>query len=271
MRQEHPCGRWPTPRPPPPPASSSAASPCPTAGSWSGPAPRPPTAWMRLWGSRPASSPSTRTPPRAPLLRSEGLARRGVRVEGDDAGREPKSLIQAVGGLGAGPLQLPAVGQGEAAEELAGGGGGRGVGHRPQGCSCLIGPQPLYVAEVASPGEHALGHRHHELTQAEPTAPGLQVAQAGIDPLDEPDAGNQLPCQGQAGMSGEGGVVVARVQLGAGRGSIHLQGASCLWDSWLFSDYHYPSSGGTFLIFQARKSCYPSSVTRGSKSDGPAR
>ena len=60
------------------------------------------------------------------------------------------------------------------------------------------------------------------------------MPQAGIDPLDEPDAGNQLPRQGQAGMSGEGGVVVAGVQLGARRGSIHLEGASCLWDYWLF-------------------------------------
>src|SRR5439155_6191506 len=104
----------------------------------------------------------------ATLRADLSLTRRGVRVGGDDAGREPQSLIQAVGGLGAGSLQLPAVGQGEAAEELAGGGGGRGVGHRTQGCSRLIGPQPLDVAEVASPGEHALGHRHHELTRAEP-------------------------------------------------------------------------------------------------------
>src|SRR5205807_9331293 len=155
----------------------------------------------------------------------------------------------------------------EAAEELPGGGGGRGVGHRPQGCSCLIGPQRLDIAEVASPGEHALGHRDDERTRAEPTAPGLQVPKAGIDPLDEPDAGNQLPHQGQAGMSGEGRVIVARVQLWARRGSIHLQGASCLWDCWLLSDYHHPSSGGTFFVFQVRKSCCLTSFTRGSKSD----
>src|SRR5713226_2301561 len=68
-------------------------------------------------------------------------------------------------------------------------------------------------------------------------------------------------------MGGEGGVIVAGVQLGAGRGSIHLQGASCLWDYWLLSDYHYPSSGGTFFVFQVRKSCRLSSVTRGSKSE----
>jgi hypothetical protein len=89
------------------------------------------------------------------------------------------------------------------------------------------------MGQVAPAGQHRLGQRDQQLGSAESSAADLEAPDpldGHVQPLNQVELGAQVPDQQQPGVAGQGGVVGAASNGGAGYGTLQPLGASC-WES----------------------------------------
>jgi hypothetical protein len=157
------------------------------------------------------------------LVPAVDLAQGAVHVQRHRrAGRQLHLAVEAVAQLDHRRHHCPALAEREPLQQLPGRGRRRCRRHRPQLGAGQIAAQLIEVDQVVAAHRDRLGQRDHQLAGVQAALPLLELTgpiDRLLDRLHHLQAADELTGEEQAGVAGQGGVVVPDLDAGAGAGT----------------------------------------------------